>query len=155
MQVSIGERFCEELLGWKLPDRLPDSRAELEALAARLGSSRLALELIRGRIAFDPERYARIRLHRDAAWELLLLCWLPGQASTVHDHEGSSGAVRLLAGNLVETRFDRVGRVLAERAVGAPQVLLEYPETVHRVCNAGDAPALSLHLYGPPLREGT
>jgi hypothetical protein len=31
--------------------------------------------------------------------------------------------------------------------------VLPYEEGIHRVGNAGESPAISMHLYGPPMGE--
>jgi hypothetical protein len=36
--------------------------------------------------------------------------------------------------------------------LGACQITVETHDTIHTVSNRSDAPAASLHLYGPPLK---
>ena len=42
-----------------------------------------------------------------AQFELLVLCWKPGQASTIHDHAGSLNVTRLYSGELTRRTFRR------------------------------------------------
>ncbi len=69
---------------------------ELVDLAGRL---ELPPELVEAHLHFDPERYARNLILRTQAFELLALCWLPGQQTIIHDHGGSVGAARVFRGN--------------------------------------------------------
>jgi cysteine dioxygenase len=150
---SVGRLEVEELLGWSLPERAGEAPS-LEWLVERLRSSRLDGGLLQALVRFDPAGYSRRVLARTGACELLLICWLPGQRSRVHDHGGSSGASWVVRGQLEETRFTWGGdRLLPATRVGAREgdVLLERPETIHRIHNASRHGAVSLHLYAPPM----
>src|SRR5690349_18454255 len=59
--------------------------------------SRLAVTLddLTSFIRFDPTTYQRNRVARGDHYEALVLCWLPGQRSPIHDHRGSSCAVKV------------------------------------------------------------
>jgi predicted metal-dependent enzyme (double-stranded beta helix superfamily) len=88
---------------------------------------------------------------------MLLLCWLPGQRTVIHDHGGSYGVVRILSGELSEVLFAREGdgRPLQrrlERRLTSDAVAIETVETIHRNENVATGPAISLHVYSPPLR---
>ncbi len=148
---------AEELLGWRLP-QTPDAIPSLEWLVTRLRSSRVGWRLLGALVPFQPSRHARHCLARTEACELLLVCWLPGQASHVHDHGGSSGVSWVVRGELRETRYAWGGdRLLTSHVTGAEEgdVLLERPETIHRIDNASPEGAVSLHLYTPPMRGMT
>jgi mannose-6-phosphate isomerase-like protein (cupin superfamily) len=100
--------------------------------------------------------YARVG--GDDRHEAWLLTWLPGQGTDLHDHGGSSGAFFVVSGALTEEVIvpadaapivpRRVNLTAgAARAFGAHHV--------HRITNTGTAPAVSLHVYAPALREMT
>jgi hypothetical protein len=114
---------------------------------------------------FDPRQrwYARLATagdrpgEADADHEVWLLTWLPGQATDLHDHGGSAGAFVVVAGALTEQTVigrDGVHR-LSERVLlaGAPRRFGAHH--VHRIVNAGNIPAVSVHVYGPALRAMT
>jgi len=46
------------------------------------------------------ERYARNLIYRDQFFEVLALCWLPGQQTPVHTHNGQLGWVTMVQGEL-------------------------------------------------------
>lgn len=157
-ELGGGDRpGAEDLLGWRLPQR-SEEVASLDWLVTRLRSSRVDWRLLDALVAFRPSGYARHCLGRTEACELLLVCWLPGQASQVHDHGGSSGVSWVVRGELRETRYAWGGdRLVPAHVTGAEEgdVLVERPETIHRIDNASPEGAVSLHLYAPPMRSMT
>ncbi len=150
--------FSLEQLRWPLPDvgaAGPSSGDQRELLAA-LGTTQVDWGIFGGFLAFDPECYVRRRLFLNESWEILMLCWLPGQQTVVHDHGASWGATLVLTGDLVESqyRWRGEGAPLAhvkDNALGSRQITVESRDTIHPVSNRGAAPSASLHLYSPPL----
>ncbi len=98
-------------------------------------------------IRFDPQNYVRSLVTRGERWEMRLLCWRPGQTSTLHGHGDSACAFRVLRGSAVESILGCRDRVWA------PGDIVEETgsQLVHQVGNAGNDPLLTLHLYSPPL----
>lgn len=104
-------------------------------------------------VQYDPEHYARRILGEARGVELVLVGWLPGQSTGVHDHEGSLCAFKVLKGRLAEDQFDGLGGVLRGHRELAPGWVQSCgTDEVHRLRNDSDAPAMSLHLYTPPLK---
>jgi mannose-6-phosphate isomerase-like protein (cupin superfamily) len=97
------------------------------------------------RVRLDPEGRWYERLHRDNDQEIWLISWLPGQATGLHDHGGSSGAFAVALGDLEERDLTATRRLTVgqSRAFG--------PDHVHDVRNTSNAPAVSVHVYSPPL----
>ncbi len=115
-------------------------------------------ELLGPQLRFSERGYYRKRLHRNSAWEVLLLCWLPGQHTVIHDHGSSFSATRILSGEMTEIVYESRGRGRAmrhvtERTLAAGRITVEPIGAVHKVWNGSSLPAASLHLYSPPLRE--
>src|SRR5262249_17912047 len=75
----------------------------------------------------------------------------------IHDHQGSSCAVKVLRGSALETQFERAPNGMIY-ATGSRQ-LTEGHQTatqdadIHQISNlqAGSADLVTLHLYSPPL----
>ncbi|MFB4307164.1 cysteine dioxygenase family protein [Actinomadura sp. GTD37] len=97
------------------------------------------------RVRLSPEGRWYERLHRDGDREIWLISWLPGQSTGLHDHGGSRGAFAVALGALEEADLSAVRTVTAgsPRAFGA--------DYVHEVRNVSSAPAVSVHVYSPPL----
>lgn len=147
------------LLGFELPKRTKEglAPADQRALLTRLQAYAVDWKLLGPHVGFEDAGYFRKRLFRDREWEMLLLCWLPGQTTVIHDHMTSWGATLVLAGEVTESlfRWHGEGRPLekkAARALGARKTTVETLTTLHKVENASKTLALSLHLYSPPLR---
>lgn len=117
-----------------------------ESLAAAL-SAPISLDDVAEWMRFDEQNYRRNLVARFPTFELRLLCFLPGQRTSLHGHDGSACAFRILRGTSTEIRLrqpDRQwtpGTVVCEGGV----------ELVHQVTNLGDEPLVSLHAYAPPL----
>ncbi|HJU83125.1 MAG TPA: cysteine dioxygenase family protein, partial [Holophagaceae bacterium] len=145
--------------GWPLPASSAQgpSKEEQRALLAALSTTRIDWGVFGQHLAFDASvSYVRRRLFLNSAWEILLLNWLPGQATAIHDHGDSWGATLVLMGELVERQFRWHGsgvpmELRDENPLGTRQVTVETQDTIHTVANRGAVPAVSLHLYSPPL----
>jgi predicted metal-dependent enzyme (double-stranded beta helix superfamily) len=98
----------------------------------------------RVRLSTDGRWYER--LHSDESHEVWLISWLPGQATGFHDHGGVSGAFAVALGRLEEHD------AAAPRPVAAGGVTGFGPHYIHDVRNTSDAPAVSVHVYSPPLQ---
>ena len=108
------------------------------------------------RARFDPAVYTRNLIRRNEQFELLVLCWSPGQVSPIHDHAGEHCWMAVLAGEIEEQHFHvecpgaalRAGRA---KVFTAGQVAyIEDEIALHRVRPLGSA-AVSLNLYARPI----
>lgn len=109
---------------------------------------------------FDAVQRWYHRLADEPHLQVWLLSWLPGQNTGLHDHGGSSGAFVVVSGTLreytttVRRPGDRVTR-LAEAAISTGGGRAFGPHHIHNIVNTTAEPAVSLHVYGPALREMT
>jgi cysteine dioxygenase len=56
---------------------------------------------------FDPMNYTRnLVSNGNGKFNLMVLCWGTGQQSSIHDHSAAHCIVKMLDGELSETRFD-------------------------------------------------
>jgi len=120
---------------------------ELAALARGLAEHP---ELWAPLVRFDAQDRVYVRLHRDDHLDAWLICWTASQETGLHDHDSSSGAVRVVEGQLTEDRLV-LGGGIATVGYHAGQEFQFDASRIHDVRHAGDAPAVSLHLYSPPL----
>ena len=56
---------------------------------------------------FSERRYARNLVYKDREFEIMIMCWNAGQRSSIHDHAGSLGGLKILEGELTESLFER------------------------------------------------
>jgi 3-mercaptopropionate dioxygenase len=108
--------------------------------------------------AGSPDGYIRHTLHAEADFSVVAVVWRPGQVTEVHDHLVWC-TFMILQGTESETLYrfadehlSEVGR--RERPVGSVSGTAP-PDDIHRVANTGDEVAITLHVYGADLSEGT
>jgi hypothetical protein len=128
-----------------LPDR-DLGQAELEELAAAVAQQP---GLWAHLVDFDGDERVYASLHRDAHVDLWLLCWTPENDTGWHDHDVSSGAVAVVAGELVENNLT-LAEGARETRVGAGRVFSFGPDHIHRL-NGAVQGSVSVHAYSPPL----
>ncbi len=101
----------------------------------------------------------------DHPYSLQIFVWPPGTATRIHDHS-SWGAFCCVVGSVFEVRYERADdgslpdyarlkklwRLEWNREDGISTVL-PYERGIHQVGNPTEAPAISVHLYGPRLGE--
>ncbi|XP_073845625.1 cysteine dioxygenase type 1 isoform X2 [Musca autumnalis] len=126
---------------------------------------------------FDRFKYTRNLVDAgNGKFNLMILCWGEGHGSTIHDHSDSHCFMKMLKGELMETRFtwpenttaedhlDSIAegeefeyhdalQVLGQRTMGLNDVAYINDNLgLHRVENPSHSDtAVSLHLYCPPF----
>ncbi len=120
---------------------------ELQAYARQLA---LRPELWIEEIVHDPsQRQYRELLHDEhlTAW---LICWMQNQDTGFHDHDLSAGALIVVGGRVCEERLSLEGS--PKRSVySAGESFCFSAADIHRVRHHGTDPAVTLHVYSPPL----
>ena len=92
--------------------------------------------------------------------EIILLCWMPGQKTPIHDHSQSDCWVRVLSGSIEESIFDPAG-FIDESLIKLPsrKKQLKKGESsfinnnlgLHTLENTTSEKAITVHLYTPPI----
>jgi predicted metal-dependent enzyme (double-stranded beta helix superfamily) len=119
------------------------------------------LEAFVGELANSPElwidlvKHDRTQRHYEeifsddyvTAW---LICWMEDHDTGFHDHDVSCGAVSVVSGCVREERLapDGLG---SDKLVRAGESFHFSASDIHRVRHAGSDPAVTLHVYSPPL----
>ncbi|MDQ7977873.1 cysteine dioxygenase family protein [Paraburkholderia sp. SARCC-3016] len=107
------------------------------------------------------EKYQRHLLAADplGRYAIASLVWMPGQMSPVHAHHTWCGYV-VLEGTLSEALYDwneeedyAIPVRTQARDRGAVSYARAGRSAIHRLGNASDAPAISVHVYGVPEAE--
>jgi cysteine dioxygenase len=129
----------------------------LAALTAQLAELEIDWPDFAPHAHFSTRAYRRNLIKASKHYNLLVLCWKNGQRSPIHDHVGSSCAVRVLQGTMTETLFEFAAnghvKPTLSRDVPAGTVVGSLDKDMHQVSNlqAGDADLITLHVYAPPL----
>jgi len=132
-------------------DMRPLTRDELVSLASAVDLEALDLGEYRG---FQPPYYRRNTVLLNDHFELVVICWEPGQASGVHDHGKSLCLYLVVEGTMSEELFelDKSGepRETGARRWSRGDVTVADGPTIHRI-HATDEWLVTVHIYSPPL----
>ncbi|HEX4467534.1 MAG TPA: cysteine dioxygenase family protein [Solirubrobacteraceae bacterium] len=123
--------------------------AELEDFARAIAER---AELWIGLVKHDRTQRLYEELLSDRHVTAWLICWMDEQDTGFHDHDVSAGAVAVVSGTVREERL-AVGAAPRERRVAVGSSFSFEPADIHRVTHAGTDPAVTLHVYSPPLRR--
>lgn len=106
---------------------------------------------------FSNDRYSRNLIHRSERFELLLLCWKPGQSSPVHDHRYSWCGVRVIQGSATEVRFMKTPQgtwvPVGHNVARAGELVCSMDTDTHVIGNFETSDLMTLHCYAPPLKN--
>lgn len=104
--------------------------------------------------------YTRNCIERTADFELLLLCWNPGDTTPIHCHGEQRCWVYQVSGQLEEVVYSEktpkgfIPNIQKEVKAGDVSYMddsLGY----HTLCNNSDSKSISLHLYAKPIDSCT
>ncbi|MGK5553006.1 cysteine dioxygenase [Actinomadura kijaniata] len=137
----------------------PEAASCLNDLPARVLDKRELRELVdaladepglwRQHVVFSSGQRHYASLYRDEYVDVWLLCWTPENDTGWHDHDVSSGAVRVVAGELEECN-PRIGGDHVRVPVGEGASFCFGPDHIHRLVGTAEA-SVSIHAYSPPL----
>ena len=103
----------------------------------------------------DPDARRFEQLWRDDHVDVWVISWMRGHDTGFHDHDISSGAVAVVAGEIVEERLVLGGAPRRLRH-GTGSVFCFDASHVHRMSHDSGGAAVSIPAYSPPLwRMGT
>lgn len=143
---------------------IPSRELKLPALVDLFSRLELREPLIDEHIHFCADSYARNLVCRTPRFDMLVLCWKPGQVTTIHDHAGSLNVTRAYRGTVTSRIFEVTGRPSPDRAwvrlaleekLGAGRQSTVDVDGIHQLANTSDQDLVTLHVYAPPLKEIT
>jgi predicted metal-dependent enzyme (double-stranded beta helix superfamily) len=126
------------------------SGEELQEVARRFAERP---DLWADEVNHDPAQRTYAELVRNEHLDVWLICWSHDHDTGFHDHDLSAGAVAVVAGAVREERLV-LGRPVDEpiaRTVAAGGSFDFGAADIHRVLHTGEAPAVTIHAYSPPL----
>lgn len=104
---------------------------------------------------WNNKHYTRTCVHRNADFELLVICYEPGQATSIHDYDSQNAWIHPVMGEVEVERYAMGEHGL--RSLGADWLRTGSPDlfrtgsAIHRFVNHGPARAVTLNLYAKPL----
>jgi Cysteine dioxygenase type I len=125
---------------------------------------------------FRNDSYTRNLIYSDELFEVMALCWSPGQQTPIHTHNGQLGWMSVEQGSLAvvnykwlacnaagnqnvvgmdclagATELDLERREVQECFPGGAVNTVDKEQTIHQVVLQGKEPAISLHIYSRPI----
>ena len=126
------------------------------AYAEVLSRSSFTDEALQRYCRWNTRHYTRTCIHRDANFELLLICYEPGQCTSVHDYDSQSAVIRAIKGEVVEEQFTILSNGML-RCVSEIHLFpgdashLRNSSSIHRMTNREGERAITLNLYSKPV----
>jgi hypothetical protein len=123
------------------------SGPELEAFVSELADRpELWIDLVK----HDTTQRVYEELLSDEHVTAWLICWMDEHDTGFHDHDVSAGAVAVVSGAVREERLAIEGPTRTGVFRAGASFHFSAAD-IHRVSHAGSDPAVTLHVYSPPL----
>lgn len=111
-------------------------------------------------VFFREDTYGRNMVSGNDNYEMLVLTWLPGQRTPIHDHAGQRCWMRVVTGELTFKNYlplagkkTLVPSGAAETHAASKTVYIDDSLAIHSIANASTKPAVSLHIYAGPVEK--
>lgn len=130
----------------------------LAELGQVIRAANLAVADVADYVLPNERGYHRATVALREQYELLVMTWLPGQASVPHDHAGSVCVMQVLQGSAVEGSYrladDGYVDFDFETTIDEGRITAGQDAGIHTVRNpAAENVLVTMHCYAPPLRE--
>ncbi|HEY0566389.1 MAG TPA: cysteine dioxygenase family protein [Terriglobales bacterium] len=136
----------------------------------------IKMDAIRPFVFWRDSFYTRNLIYRDDMFEVMAICWMPGQKTAIHSHNGQLGWMSVPEGEVVVNNFKYVrcsnperqnvvgidclagGHHIELERVGNQHctsdemiVTVDKLQTIHQIENPGTTGCVSLHVYSKPI----
>ena len=132
-------------------------RPGLDELDYRLTNLEINVEALEDCIGYSQGQYQRNVIKKTDHYELVAICWKPGQDTPIHDHVGSDCAFLIVSGVSTETVYEAnkegLATAISQRRYLPGEVCAAEEPDIHRVSNDEDSNLINLHVYTPPLSD--
>ena len=142
-----------------------DNQLDLEHFWDLVRRLHVSEDWIAEHVNFRDDTYTRNLVTLTPRFEMLVLCWKPGQNSKIHDHMNSFSVVKIVRGTLTNHLYERTDdrskpgecelRKIRSDLVGPGDYAPLDFGGIHMMENQPDSGEnmVSLHFYAEPLRE--
>ena len=169
--IAVGD-LIEALRGF---EREPITRDRILHYLRETAVDRASLDPF---VHFRPDAYTRNLIYRDDLFELMAVCWSPGQRTVIHTHNGQLGWMTVERGALAvvnykwmgcnaadnqnvvgldclagATELDLLRREVQECYPDGPVNTVDKVQTIHQVVVQGKERVVSLHVYSRPIES--
>lgn len=105
-------------------------------------------------ISYSDDKYVRTPIFKDQNLEVVVICFAPGQTSTVHDHQGSNCVIRVVRGKMLEQLFKDNGKdieFVSNHYLNKDDVSGLDGVAIHQISNMSKEGTVLLNFYSPPF----
>jgi cysteine dioxygenase len=169
LRTSLGD-FIHGLKG------LEQDYITKDRIADYMAATPLRAEALNDYVWWRDSFYTRNLIYRDELFEVMTICWSPGQKTAIHTHNGQLGWMTVAQGEVrthefshtscnapenqnvvnidclggaTELQIDRIGTTTCSEGTG--MVTVDKLQTIHQIENAGTTGCVSLHVYSKPF----
>ena len=105
---------------------------------------------------WNKKHYTRNCILRTEDFELLLICYEPGQRTSIHDYATQEAWIKPILGTIIEERFELgpdglLRKVSSAKLDGSSFSYLHNGRSIHRYLNTNNERSITLNLYAKPL----
>ena len=129
----------------------------LQTVSQFIGKYQFSSEELKSYCFYKDTKYARHLVHKEKDFEILIVCWNPGQIAPIHGHEGEKCWMRIETGALQISNYNLNSvnplSLTMIDVVKGEVGYLDGPAEIHSVENVFNEPAVSLHIYAKPFAE--
>lgn len=142
----------------------PSSFVETQSVLEFMQSHPVKIESLAPFLTWDKEHYTRNLVKKTELYELMAICWEPGQVSSIHNHRDQNCWMAVPMGRLLVQNYHVIFQNIAEGQCSLQTTditemnpskggVVDPANPVHRVYNPAEFKqrAVSLHLYSRPF----
>ena len=130
-------------------------RPGLSEVSHHLSQGTFNEEALKQCIGYAAEGYQRNVIKKTELYEIVAICWTPGQETPIHDHAGSDCAFRTVQGSSTETIYSLDSEGFAvpvmTRKYSPGEICAAEEPDIHKISNESKSKLLNIHIYTPPL----
>ena len=107
------------------------------------------LDELREFVFFDIEKYKKNVVYRNSIYEIILITWLPGQQTKLHEHPKNGCIMKILEGELTENLYTPekiIDNIYKKEDIS----YIDNTIGKHIISNNSNENTISLHIYSPP-----
>jgi cysteine dioxygenase len=124
-----------------------------------MNNIKITKEEVKRYATWNNKKYTRNLIERTSQFELILMCWEPGQQSPIHSYGDEQGWMYVIEGELMVNHFFRSygdAKMQFYKEVRLPKGKFLYVNDYlgfHSVANSSKARTWSLHLHAGPVYQ--
>jgi cysteine dioxygenase len=144
--------------------KIPDESFDCQYVYDFLADSPVDVDSVSKYCFWSRDFYTRNLIYKDQRFEMMAVCWEPGQASRVHNHADQRCWMtvpmgRLKGQNFAIDEYDESKGFCRLRATDSFELSdcltakVELEEPIHQILNQTDERAMSIHVYSKPFNR--